>query len=119
MDIDEDLPVDEITPDGGDDGEEYQLVLPSGAIIGHRSLMRYYKQRLNPTRTLVHKKTDKKLHKVLAEYRSLGWTATQQVAAAKKARDIHFMKRQQSRWTMMLGVKANKLQTHFRQQVNF
>lgn len=110
MDIDE-----EIVPDTLD-GDEYQLVLPSGAVIGHRSLLRYYKQRLNPERRLVPNKSNKHLHKVLAEYRSLGWTTTQQVAAAKKARDIHHMKRQYQKWNMQLGVKANHLQTHFRHQ---
>lgn len=113
MDVDEEI---EETP-SAIDGDEYQLVLPSGAVIGHRSLMRYYKQRLNPNRALVPKKTDKKLHKVLAEYRSLGWTATQQESAAKKARDIHFLKRQQAKLYMKIGVKANKLQHHFRSQI--
>lgn len=82
MDIDEEITAEVL------DGDEYQLVLPSGAVIGHRSLLRYYKQRLNPNRALVPK-SSKKLHKVLAEYRSLGWTNTQQTAAAKRARDIH------------------------------
>ena len=30
------------------DDDSYQLVLPSGAKIGHRSLARYYRQSLNP-----------------------------------------------------------------------
>ncbi|XP_076274259.1 cytoplasmic 60S subunit biogenesis factor ZNF622-like [Rhynchophorus ferrugineus] len=102
------------------DGSEYQLVLPSGVTVGHRSLMRYYKQSINPNRAVVvSNKGDKKLHKVLASYRALGWTATDQDAAAKKARDIHYMKRMQSRYMMKLGQKNNKLQKHFRQQVNF
>jgi len=113
MDIDEEVQPEVL------DGDEYQLVLPSGAVIGHRSLLRYYKQRLNPSRALVPSKSNKRLHKVLAEYRSLGWSATQQMAAAKKAKDIHHMKRQYQKWNMQLGVKANKLQRHFRQQVDF
>ncbi|ALC49329.1 CG6769 [Drosophila busckii] len=111
MDIDE-----EVVPDLLD-GDEYQLVLPSGAVIGHRSLLRYYKQRLRPERAVVLKKSDRKLHHVLSEYRSLGWTQTQQQAAARKARDIHLMKRVQSKWMMKLGTKANKLQKHYRAQV--
>jgi len=90
MDIDE-----EVVPDLLD-GDEYQLVLPSGAVIGHRSLLRYYKQRLRPERAVVIKKSDRKLHRVLSEYRALGWTQTQQLSAARKARDIHLMKRVQS-----------------------
>ncbi|XP_055913892.1 cytoplasmic 60S subunit biogenesis factor ZNF622 [Eupeodes corollae] len=113
MDIDEEFVPDLL------EGDEYQLVLPSGAVIGHRSLLRYYKQRLNPNRAVTVHKSDRKLHKVLSQYRSLGWTATEQKAAARKARDIHLMKRVQAKWQMKLGVKANKLQSHFRQQVLF
>lgn len=113
MDIDEEVAPDTL------DGDEFQLVLPSGAVIGHRSLMRYYKQRLNPSRALVVTKSNKRLHKVLSEYRSLGWTQTQQAAAAQKAKDIHHMKRTYQRWYMNLGVKGNKLQRHFRLQVDF
>ncbi|XP_050070170.1 cytoplasmic 60S subunit biogenesis factor ZNF622 [Anopheles maculipalpis] len=101
------------------DGDEYQLVLPSGNVIGHRSLLRYYKQRINPNRAVVVKKSTQRLHKVLAQYRSLGWTSTQQEAAARNARDMHVMKRQHAKLMQQVGVKANKLQHHFRQQVNF
>lgn len=112
MDIDEELP-----QTNDDEGDEYQLVLPSGVTIGHRSLLRYYKQRLNPERAIVIKKQDRKMHKVLAEYRSIGWTSTQQEMAARNARDVHAMKRYQAKLVMRLGVKANKLQKHFRQQI--
>lgn len=101
------------------DGDEYQLVLPSGNVIGHRSLMRYYKQRINPNRALVLKKSDKKLHKVMAQYHALGMGSTQQEAVARKARDIHTMKRTQAKLWMQVGKKANKLQHHYREQVNF
>lgn len=67
------------------DGSDYQLVLPSGAVVGHRSLMRYYKQSIDPNR-IVPSKNTKKLHKVLSEYKALGWTATQQEAAARYVR---------------------------------
>ncbi|KRT80551.1 hypothetical protein AMK59_6823 [Oryctes borbonicus] len=99
------------------DDSDYQLVLPSGAVIGHRSLMRYYKQ--NPERTVMLSKNTKKLHKVLAGYHALGWSATQQEAVARKARDLHHMKRLQSKYNMKLGIKGNNLQKHFRQQTNF
>lgn len=58
------------------DASDYQLVLPSGSVIGHRSLMKYYKQSIDPNRIAVSRNA-KKLHKVLSEYKSLGWTATQ------------------------------------------
>ncbi|XP_055550226.1 cytoplasmic 60S subunit biogenesis factor ZNF622 [Wyeomyia smithii] len=114
MDVDE-----EIEPPQALDGDDFQMVLPSGAVIGHRSLLRYYKQRINPNRAVVVKKSTQKLHKVLAEYRALGWTSTQQEAAARNARDMHVMKRQQAKLVQQIGVKANKLQKHFRVQVNF
>lgn len=113
MDIDQEV-VPELL-----DGDEYQLVLPSGAVIGHRSLLRYYKQRLNSDRTFVPKKSDRKLHRVLGEYRSLGWTETQQKAAARKARDIHVMKRVEAKWQTKLSVRANKLMRYYRPQVLF
>uniref|UniRef100_A0A1I8P8T1 C2H2-type domain-containing protein n=1 Tax=Stomoxys calcitrans TaxID=35570 RepID=A0A1I8P8T1_STOCA len=112
MDIDE-----EVVPDLLD-GDEYQLVLPSGATIGHRSLLRYYKQRLNPNRALVPKKSSK-LHHLLSTYRALGWSKTEQNAAARKAHDIHVMKRVQAKWQMKMGVRANKFQKHYRAQVMF
>ena len=43
---DEEVEVDAIDDDG------FELVLPSGAKVGHRSLARYYKQSLNPGNTL-------------------------------------------------------------------
>ncbi|KAL1506594.1 hypothetical protein ABEB36_005925 [Hypothenemus hampei] len=102
------------------DGSDYKLVLPSGVTIGHRSLMRYYKQSLNPNRTVsIVKKGDRKLHSVLASYRALGWSASDQDAAARRARDIHYLKRMHSKYMTKLGVKNNKLQKHFRAQVNF
>lgn len=104
------------------DGTDYQLVLPSGAVVGHRSLMRYYKQRLNPSSGAVVpiiKGPDRKLHKVLAHYRASGWTVAEQKQVAKRAKDIHYMRRMQNKFHMRLGVKANKLQTHYRAQVNF
>lgn len=108
-DIDEDIEAPVL------DGDEFQLVLPSGNVIGHRSLMRYYKQRINPNRVVVAmKKSDRRLHRVIAQYRSLGWTATQQEQVSRKARDIHLMKRTQAKLYLGVGYKANKLQTHFR-----
>ncbi|XP_011504926.1 PREDICTED: zinc finger protein 622 [Ceratosolen solmsi marchali] len=97
---------------------EYQIVLPSGSVIGHRSLMRYYKQSLNPNRALAVPKTEK-LKKVLKMYRSLGWTGTQREAVKQKIIDIRYMQRIQQKYSTKLNFKSNKLQTYFRQQINF
>ncbi|XP_035740310.1 zinc finger protein 622-like [Vespa mandarinia] len=100
------------------DDTDYQLVLPSGNVIGHRSLMRYYKQSLNPNRTVAISKNDK-LRNIISQYKALGWIDTKKEIAVKKARDIKFMQRIQAKYTLKLNLKANKLQQHFRPQVNF
>ncbi|KAF7389905.1 hypothetical protein HZH68_011762 [Vespula germanica] len=100
------------------DDTDYQLVLPSGNVIGHRSLMRYYKQSLNPNRAVAMSKNDK-LRNVISQYKALGWTDTKKEIAIKKARDIKFMQKIQAKYTLKLNLKANKLQQHFRPQVNF
>lgn len=95
------------------EGNEYQLVLPNGNVIGHRSLNRYYKQHLNPNRQLIPKK-NKKLNRIMNQYRSIGWKpATSQQIEEKKLRI------KQMKYQMKLGVKANKLQHHYREQVMF
>lgn len=109
---DEEIEVPEI------DDTDYQLVLPSGATIGHRSLMRYYRQSLNPNRAVAVPKREK-LRRVLLQYRALGWTDSEKEAVAKKAKDIKYMQRIQAKYATQLQFKANKLQKHFRQQVNF
>uniref|UniRef100_A0A6V7M9T7 Cyclic nucleotide-binding domain-containing protein n=1 Tax=Bracon brevicornis TaxID=1563983 RepID=A0A6V7M9T7_9HYME len=100
-----------------DDGD-YQLVLPSGSVIGHRSLMKYYKQSFDPNRAVAVPKSDK-LKRVLHHYRALGWNETQKGVVTKKARDIKYMQRLRARYSTQLQFKANKMQKHFRPQVNF
>ena len=112
VDADDEVEIPEL------DDTDYQLILPSGTVIGHRSLMRYYKQSLDPNRALAIPKSEK-IRKVMHMYRSLGWTETQKEAAKQKAKDIKYMQRVQQKYHTKLGIKANKLQTHFRQQVNF
>lgn len=93
------------------DDTGYELVLPSGAKIGHRSLMRYYKQSLNPDRRVAT--TTKPMNKVLSHYRAHGWTGLTGAEAKRKARDLKFAQRAHQKYHMKLGVKANKLQRHF------
>ncbi|KAK0085660.1 hypothetical protein PV325_004694 [Microctonus aethiopoides] len=100
------------------DDTDYQLVLPSGNVIGHRSLMRYYKQSLDPNRAVAIPKNEK-LRRVLCQYRAIGWTAAEKEAVVKKARDIKYMQRVQAKYSTQLQFKANKFQRYFRQQVNF
>lgn len=114
MDIDE-----EVEGPAALGGDDFQLVLPSGVIVGHRSLMKYYKQNISHSGVALVKKSDRKLHRVLGMYHALGWAPKEQTLTARKARDIHFMKRIQSKWQMKLSLKTNKFQKHYRPQVNF
>lgn len=109
-DDEEDVDIEQLVVDG------YELVLPSGATVGHRSLKLYYRQNL-PQRTLG--RTSTALPRVLAQYKALGWTGTTTVAAKKKAKDISYMHQLRSRRDLHLGMKANKFQPHFRPQVIF
>ncbi|XP_078321100.1 cytoplasmic 60S subunit biogenesis factor ZNF622-like [Crassostrea virginica] len=97
------------------DTEGYELVLPSGATIGHRSLWKYYKQNL-PQRS---EGSSTVLPKMLAQYRALGWTGASGEVAKTRAKDMAFVQRVKNRQRMQLGVKANKFQPHFRCQVVF
>ncbi|KAJ7395651.1 Zinc finger protein 622 [Pitangus sulphuratus] len=56
------------------DDDTMELILPSGARVGHRSLMRYYKQRFGLSRTVAVAKNKKAVGRVLQQYRALGWT---------------------------------------------
>lgn len=105
----------ELNQVGGNDG--YQLVLPSGATIGHRSLNRYYRQRLDPNRSAVVVRSQGSVfHKIMSHYRALGYNGTTSQDALVKHRDIKFMRRMENKNHMRVGVKANKFQHHFRNQ---
>lgn len=62
------------------DDSEFQLTLPSGATIGHRSLMRYFKQNLDPKKGIV---VQKKINQVLSSYKMCGYTPLQKEAARR------------------------------------
>uniref|UniRef100_A0A2L2Y1E3 Zinc finger protein 622 n=1 Tax=Parasteatoda tepidariorum TaxID=114398 RepID=A0A2L2Y1E3_PARTP len=112
----EDEPVDVAEMDELLSDADYELVLPSGATVGHRSLSLYYKQNLKP----VQSNSKQKVKKVLQYYQSIGYTATTAKIAAKKARDISYVKRVKDRYNLKLGMKQNKLlQPHFRHQIMF
>ena len=50
------------------------LVVHPGATVGHRSLLRYYRQNLkSDSRKLVNTSS---VSRVLAQYKALGWTGT-------------------------------------------
>lgn len=106
-----------MTEDGDEDdnvaiNEGFTLILPSGARLGHRALVRYYKQHLHlqEGESKSAAQNRKAINMALGKYKALGWTgATDHVVAAMKARDISYMKRIASKHWMQQGIKANKL----------
>jgi len=104
------------------DGDGYTMVLPSGATVGHRSLLRYYKQSLNPrfhgSNALVSKHRTA-VQKLMSHYKALGWAGCTGEAAKVKAKDIQFAQKAFHKNRMQLGIKANKMQHHYREQVMY
>jgi len=112
-DPDEELLVSELPETLLDEG--YELKLPSGKVIGHRALVRYYKQYLPNSST----KTNKgKVHKFLAD-KGLGTLPMKLEADKKRMRDIRYVQKVYKKYSTQLQFKQNKLQHHFRPQVNF
>lgn len=103
------------------DGSDYQLKLPSGAIIGHRSLFVYYKQHLKAQPAEKRSRNKELLNKVMTNYKALGWTgATTRETALQRAKDIGHMHRIYQKSRMRLGKKANLTSTpHLRDQLAF
>ncbi|KMQ98120.1 putative zinc finger protein 622 [Lasius niger] len=101
------------------DVEGYELKLPSGKVIGHRALMRYYKQNLGLEPVTRTKKSEEKLRKLLMQYRALGDANMQMEAAQRRARDVQYLQRVQTKYSTQLQFKQNKLQKHFRKQSNY
>ncbi|XP_064017265.1 cytoplasmic 60S subunit biogenesis factor ZNF622 [Pogoniulus pusillus] len=101
------------------DDDTMELILPSGARVGHRSLMRYYKQRFGLSRTVAVVKNKKAVGRVLQQYRALGWTS-QTGAAFVHQRDMQYLQRMKSKWMLKTGMSNNATkQMHFRAQVRF
>ncbi|XP_008577870.1 PREDICTED: zinc finger protein 622 [Galeopterus variegatus] len=101
------------------DDETMELILPSGARVGHRSLMRYYKQRFGLSRAVAVAKNRKAVGRVLQQYRALGWTGSTG-AALMRERDMQYVQRMKSKWMLKTGMKNNATkQMHFRAQVRF
>ncbi|RKP20236.1 hypothetical protein ROZALSC1DRAFT_12959 [Rozella allomycis CSF55] len=105
---DEDAPIHEsifVDSDG-------TMILPSGTQLGNRMYKKYYKQRLPAEEN----RESVLINKLMGQYRALGWKGNDELSVVhKKALEI---KDRRFRNEMMhLGVKANKLQKHFRVQI--
>jgi len=99
--------------------EGTELILPSGAHIGHRDYKRYYDQNLRynyePESVAINRITQK--YKALGYYNigSSGMTIEQERLAKMKAAREEL--REYQRKKESLGIKNNKLQKHFRAQI--
>lgn len=103
------------------DDDTLELTLPSGAKIGHRSLLRYYKQRFGTPREVVLAHNRNAVGRVLRQYRALGWGGDFGKASFhQNQKDMKYVQKMKSRWMLKLGVNNNATkQTHFRCQVMF
>lgn len=114
---DEELP-DDKTLEYDDDTLE--LTLPSGAKIGHRSLMRYYKQRFGAQRAVALTHNRNAVGRVLRQYRALGWGGDGGFGLHHKQRDMQYVQMMKSKWMLKMGMSHNATkQKHFRAQVIF
>lgn len=93
---------------------DFELVLPSGTRLGHRSLQRYYKQSFG------HRNLENKAlcnitlrDKYLAISMGNNYTAAE---TKKSSKDMAYFQRYSQKWKSELGSRNNKLQKHFRRQ---
>ncbi|RVE62200.1 hypothetical protein OJAV_G00154850 [Oryzias javanicus] len=103
--------MDEELPDDRNleyDEDTLELTLPSGAKVGHRSLVRYYKQRFGTQRALVLTHNTKAVSRVLKQYKALGWGGDAgSCSALQRQRDMQFVQRMKSRWMLKMGMSNN------------
>eukprot|EP01092_Planopodium_desertum_P009205 TRINITY_DN3950_c0_g1_i1.p1 TRINITY_DN3950_c0_g1~~TRINITY_DN3950_c0_g1_i1.p1 ORF type:complete len:199 (-),score=25.18 TRINITY_DN3950_c0_g1_i1:106-702(-) len=100
-----------------DAGEEkglsaFEVTLPSGKVLGHRSLARYYKQRLRPE----EKRESVLITKMMAQYKAIGWHAKEDLKTRReRARILDRQKLERLR----VGVGQNYiLKKYFRSQLD-
>ncbi|CAJ0627032.1 833_t:CDS:2 [Entrophospora sp. SA101] len=104
--------------------DKMELVLPSGARIGHRSLARYYKQNLrnregNNDVSIIKKLITHYANSMGYSQQSGGVLITHDGEKNFKIlqRNKYQDKRRQQNFDTRIGVKANKLQRYFRPQI--
>ena len=116
---------------------DWELVLPSGAVIGHRSLQRFYRQKYNPkwmeraerAKQMSVEDRQHRVNKVMSQYRSLGYghaghqngamiAASSRAFAMQKARDMKYFSRLRQSHYFLSTIKVKNLasQMHYRAQ---
>eukprot|EP00730_Choanoeca_flexa_P012420 TRINITY_DN4257_c0_g1_i1.p1 TRINITY_DN4257_c0_g1~~TRINITY_DN4257_c0_g1_i1.p1 ORF type:complete len:422 (+),score=122.07 TRINITY_DN4257_c0_g1_i1:90-1355(+) len=109
---DEDLTLATLPAPGQAYRDGYELVLPSGRRAGHRSLNRYYKQHFK----MEDQRDSVRIGRIAAQYRALGHKSVE-LPSERVRRDQAYGQRRFKNNHLDVGVKANKLQHHFREQV--
>ncbi|XP_038661973.1 zinc finger protein 622-like [Scyliorhinus canicula] len=102
------------------DEETMALILPSSARIGHRSLLRCYKQHFGISRAVAAPGT-RVIGRVLQQYKARGWTSgLAKAASRRKEHDMQYVQRMKSKWMLKTALSNNATkQMHFRPQVLF
>lgn len=91
---------------------EHYFLLGLGAKIGHRSLLRYYRQSLKPLdhpMTRPKTKAGSVFSLMGGHYKALGWTGTTGQASVQRARDFKVLKNVVDKYRLKQGMGANKL----------
>nr|XP_026690810.1 zinc finger protein 622 isoform X2 [Ciona intestinalis] len=116
-DVEEDEELPQVASDA--DEEDSELVLPSGARIGHRSLLRYYRQNFPPVERV--KQNRGRIDRLMHQYRAIGWKGgAGMVALRKMDKDMKFVQRMKSKFQQKLSSNNNKtMMKHLRPQVVF
>lgn len=75
--------------------DNWQLVLPSGAIIGHRSLRIYYRQKLRMLKepdAAPRIDNKRRVCKIMSDYKALGWQgdASSKALVVQKRKDMDY-----------------------------
>ncbi|KAI9293190.1 hypothetical protein K502DRAFT_294161 [Neoconidiobolus thromboides FSU 785] len=103
---------------------EMELILPNGARIGHRSMARYYKQYIRPIdeqeergmRRLIENGT-KHTNQPIYEARGRRFLITNGEKDKFNNKQMFKDKKLHDHYTTRVGINANKLQRHFREQI--
>uniref|UniRef100_UPI003B82F1A6 cytoplasmic 60S subunit biogenesis factor ZNF622 n=1 Tax=Salminus brasiliensis TaxID=930266 RepID=UPI003B82F1A6 len=103
------------------DDDTLELTLPSGAKVGHRSLLRYYKQRFGAPKAVALAHNQRAVGRVLKQYRALGWGGESGKGfVSQQQKDMQYVQRMKSKWMLKMSMSNNTTkQAHFRAQVMF
>ncbi|KAG0163388.1 hypothetical protein DFQ28_011754 [Apophysomyces sp. BC1034] len=104
--------------------DEMSLILPSGAVVGHRHLKRYYDQKLKPEETrdsvLINKLIGQYSDAQFESLRSSGHQSRLMITDGRmvtRTTEAFKDKRMHEAYKTRVGIQTNKLQKYFRAQI--